>query len=142
MKPYRVGMSCGFCHVGPNPIKPPADPNNPAWENLSGNVGAQSFWVDRVLYWQKRPEDFAFQLFHSSRPGSLDTSFIATDNINNPRTMNAVYLLGPRLFAARRWGQEKLAGGALNNRQFNDTVNAGPLAQFSKHPIPCGRRGC
>jgi hypothetical protein len=26
VKPYRVGMSCGFCHVGPNPVKPPADP--------------------------------------------------------------------------------------------------------------------
>ena len=26
VRPYRVGMSCAFCHVGPNPIKPPADP--------------------------------------------------------------------------------------------------------------------
>src|SRR5215471_16699394 len=41
IKPYRVGMSCGFCHVGPNPVKPPADPENPKWENLSSNVGAQ-----------------------------------------------------------------------------------------------------
>ena len=24
--PYLVGMSCGFCHVGFNPVKPPADP--------------------------------------------------------------------------------------------------------------------
>ena len=29
IKPYRVGMSCAFCHVGPNPIKPPADPRTP-----------------------------------------------------------------------------------------------------------------
>jgi hypothetical protein len=29
VKPYRVGMSCGFCHVGPNPIKPLADPEHP-----------------------------------------------------------------------------------------------------------------
>ena len=134
VKPYRVGMSCGFCHVGPNPILPPADPNEPKWENLSSNVGAQYFWVDRILYWQDKPEDFAFQLFHSSRPGSLDTSFVSTDNINNPRSMNAVYMLGPRLGQALRWGQETLAGGALHNRQFNDTVNAGPLAQFFKSP--------
>src|SRR4051812_35927464 len=26
VKPFRVGMSCGFCHIGPNPVKPPADP--------------------------------------------------------------------------------------------------------------------
>ena len=143
VKPYRVGMSCGFCHVGPNPILPPIEVPGPAgglgepkwkWENLSSNVGAQYFWVDRVLYWQHKPEDFAFHLFHSSRPGSLDTSFISTDNINNPRTMNAVYMLGPRLEQARRWGRERLAGGALNNRQFNDTVNAGPLAQFFQLP--------
>ena len=27
--PYRVGMSCGFCHVGPSPVNPPADPAHP-----------------------------------------------------------------------------------------------------------------
>ena len=31
VRPYRVGMSCAFCHVGPNPIRPPADPENPEW---------------------------------------------------------------------------------------------------------------
>src|SRR4029079_10584445 len=41
IRPYRVGMSCAFCHVGPNPNKPPADPENPKWENLSSDVGAQ-----------------------------------------------------------------------------------------------------
>ena len=34
---------------------------------------------------------FVFQLLHTSRPGTLDTSLVSTDNINNPRTMNAVY---------------------------------------------------
>ena len=29
VRPYRVGMSCAFCHVGPNPVKPPDDPENP-----------------------------------------------------------------------------------------------------------------
>ena len=43
VRPYRVGMSCGFCHVGPNPIRPPDDPENPKWENLSSNVGTQYF---------------------------------------------------------------------------------------------------
>jgi len=41
VRPYRVGMSCGFCHVGPSPIKPPADPNAPQFANLSSTVGAQ-----------------------------------------------------------------------------------------------------
>ncbi len=134
VKPYRVGMSCGLCHVGPNPINPPADPNNPEWANLSSNVGAQYFWTDRIFYEAADYSSFAFQLFHASRPGSLDTSFVSTDNINNPRTMNAVYGLLPRLLNAKRWGQETLAGGGRNNKQFNDYLKDGPLAALFTAP--------
>jgi hypothetical protein len=130
IRPYRVGMSCAFCHVGPNPLKPPPDPENPKWEHLSSNVGAQYFWVDRIFAWKHDPSNFVYQLLHASRPGSLDTSLISTDYINNPRTMNAVYSLGPRLDVAKRWGKETLAGGGLNNRQFNDYVKGGPLTEF------------
>ena len=56
--PYRVGMSCAFCHVGPNPMKPPADSENPKWENLSSNVGAQYFWIDRIFAWDPIPGSF------------------------------------------------------------------------------------
>src|SRR5262249_33552715 len=134
VRPYRVGMSCGFCHIGPNPVKPPANPDNPQWANLSSNVGAQYFWTDRIFVWNADPSNFAFQVFHTYRPGTLDTSLISTDNINNPRSMNAVYLLGPRLQQARRWGKEQLAGGGLNNHQFNDYVQSGPLTQFFEKP--------
>ena len=137
VRPYRVGMSCGFCHLGPNPNRPPADPENPRWENLSSNVGAQYFWVDRIFNWQAdaNQKSFFYQLLHTSRPGSLDTSLVSTDNINNPRTMNAVYYLLPRMRLARQWGKETLAGGGLNNRQFNDFVPPGdPLAQFFRPP--------
>ena len=70
IRPYRVGMSCGFCHVGPNPVKPPADPEHPAWENLSSNVGAQYFWIDRIFPWEADASSFPWQLFHTSRPGT------------------------------------------------------------------------
>jgi hypothetical protein len=134
VKPYRVGMSCGFCHVGPNPINPPADPDNPKWENISSNVGAQYFWIDRIFYWSADQSNFVFQLFHTSRPGSLDTSLVSTDNINNPRTMNALYYVGPRLLEAKRWGKETLAGGGLDNRQINDYLTTGPLSQLYEKP--------
>jgi len=134
IRPYRVGMSCAFCHVGPNPVKPPADPENPTWENLSSNVGAQYFWIDRIFSWQSDMSSFVVQLFHTSRPGTLDTSLVSSDNINNPRTMNAVYGLMPRLRQATRWGKETLAGGNLNNKQFNDYVHAGDLTQFYQAP--------
>ena len=120
VRPYRVGMSCAFCHVGPNPLKPPADPNNPRWENLSSNVGAQYFWWDRIFNWKGdyNADSYFFQILHVSNPGALDTSLVSTDNIDNPRTMNAVYMLGPRLGLAKRLGKETLAGGGLNNSQL------------------------
>jgi hypothetical protein len=134
VRPYRVGMTCGFCHIGPNPVKPPADPDNPKWENLSSNVGAQYFWIDRIFYWQGDEQNFVWQLFHTSRPGSLDTSFVSTDNINNPRTMNAVYMLRDRLMHSKRWGKETLAGGQRNNKQFNDYLSNGWLTGFYSAP--------
>lgn len=137
VKPYRVGMSCGFCHVGPNPTNPPQDYERPAWANLNSNPGAQYFWVDRIFMWNQDPSSFPYQLFHTSRPGALDTSFVSTDYINNPRTMNAVYNLKARIEVAAHLGKEKLAGGGLNNRQFNEVPGVTPdsaLAQFYKQP--------
>lgn len=135
IRPYRVGMSCGFCHVGPNPTNPPEDPENPRWENLNSNPGTQYFWVDRVLVWDPDESSFPYQLFHTSRPGTLDTSFISTDYINNPRTMNAVYSLGARMEIAKRWGKETLSGGELNNEQLNSHVPPeSPLNQFYEAP--------
>jgi hypothetical protein len=64
----------------------------------------------------------------------MDTSLVSTDNINNPRTMNAVYSLGPRLEQALRWGRETLADGQLNNKQFNNYLSSGPLTRFFQAP--------
>jgi hypothetical protein len=134
IRPYRVAMSCAFCHVGPNPVKPPADPENPKWENLASNVGAQYFWVDRILAWNPDMSSFPLQVFHTSRPGTLDTSLVSSDNINNPRTMNAVYDLPARMAAAARWGKESLAGGELDNKQFNDFDRTRNLSGFFSPP--------
>jgi hypothetical protein len=135
VKPYRVGMACGFCHVGPNPTNPPKDPEHPKWENLSSNPGAQYFWIDRIFSYQADESSFPYQLFRASRPGALDTSLVSTDYINNPRTMNAVYSLVPRLLNAVKFGEEKLAHGSLDNAQLNQYVPANsPLNQFYKAP--------
>jgi hypothetical protein len=135
VRPYRVGMSCGFCHVGPNPANPPKDPEHPEWANLNSNPGAQYFWVDRIFTYEADPTSFPYQLFHTARPGALDTSLVSSDYINNPRTMNAVYQLGPRMLNALKFGQEKLGGGSLDNAQLNRYVPAGsPLNAFYKAP--------
>ena len=134
VRPFRVGMSCGFCHIGPSPIRPPADPANPAWSNLSSTVGAQYMWVDRLFIHEANADNFIYQLVRTYRPGAMDTSLVSTDYINNPRTMNAIYNLGDRLGMALRWGKETLAGGERNNRQFNDFVTQGPLTNFFQRP--------
>ncbi len=134
VRPYRVGMSCGFCHVGPSPISPPADAAHPTFANLSSSVGAQYMWVDRLFIFNSdKPEgrkNFMFQIAHTFRPGTMDTSLVSTDGINNARSMNAVYNFVARMGMAKRIGQERLAGGELNNKQFNDFFNAGPLTEF------------
>lgn len=135
VKPYRVGMSCGFCHIGPNPTNPPEDPEHPEYANLNSNPGAQYFWIDRIFMWDLDMSSFVHQLFGTSRPGALDTSLVSSDQINNPRTMNAVYNLAARLEIATKWGQETLAGGGLENAQLNDYVPPdSPLAAFYEAP--------
>ena len=131
VRPYRVGMSCGFCHVGPSPIDPPKDPEHPEWKNLNSNPGAQYFWLDRIFFWNpyRRHENFIYQLFHTSLPGSLDTSLVSSDNINNPRTMNAVYSIAARLKMAE-FHPEKLTGGERNNKQFNDYDRTKVLSKY------------
>lgn len=141
VRPYRVGMTCAFCHVGPNPVNPPADPENPEWENLTSNPGAQYFWVDRIFVWDTgpRPEpgkpsynerNFIYQIFHTNPPGSLDTSLVSTDYMNNPRSMNAVYSVGARLQPTLRWGREQLAGDQLLNKQFQDYPQTEAFSSF------------
>ncbi|HYR26949.1 MAG TPA: hypothetical protein VEU30_00700, partial [Thermoanaerobaculia bacterium] len=61
--------------------------------------------------------NFIKQLLQTNPAGTLDTAFIATDYINNPGTMNAVYNVPPpgREAVAVR---EQLAGGAKDLRNL------------------------
>jgi hypothetical protein len=122
VRPYRVGQACGFCHVGPNPVHPPADPGNPAWENLSSIVGSQYLRLDRVFSWESPADNFITQVFRTWRPGTNDTSFIPQDNINNPRTINAIYEVGARLQLAKSFGKEHLSEANRDNFQLNNFV--------------------
>lgn len=141
VRPYRVGMSCAFCHVGPSPVNPPADPENPKWENLASNPGAQYFWVNRIFFWNTSPRaddgtaapnegNFLYQLFHTNPPGTLDTSLVSTDYMNNPRTMNAVYDVLARLKLSLAHNREQLTGGERDNKQFQDYATTAALPQF------------
>jgi hypothetical protein len=111
IRPYRVGMACGFCHVGPHPLHPPAEPERPQWQNLSSNIGNQYLRPAHVFVLPHNEDNFLFQVVNSMPPGTIDTSALASDNINNPRNMNAIYQVATRLAIASK---ETLAGGNLD----------------------------
>lgn len=110
IRPYRVGMACGFCHVGPHPLHPPVDPERPGWRNLSSNIGNQYLKPARIFVLPGNQDNFLWQVVNSMPPGTIDTSALASDNLNNPRNMNAIYDVGTRIAVAAK---EKLAGGNL-----------------------------
>src|ERR1035441_7306819 len=111
VRPYTVGMSCAFCHVAFNPLKPPDDPENPAWQNLSSTIGNQYLNASGIFGVVATPDSYAYQLLHSWARGTIDTSFLATDNLNNPSKMNPIYAIPERLSVAH---EEDIAGGAIN----------------------------
>ncbi len=116
VRPYRVGMSCAFCHVSHHPANPPDDPENPQFANLSGTIGAQYFWFGRIFGPNVGPENYVYHLLESQQPGAVDTSFVPTDYILNPRAMNAVFEVGVRIGedVAGRFHKETSTGGALD----------------------------
>ncbi len=94
--PYRIGMSCGACHIAFDPLHPPADPVHPKWENLSGTVGNQYGRFAQILGSGMALNTIEYQIYAHARPGTVDTSAIPNDQINNAGTMNAIINLAKR----------------------------------------------
>jgi len=117
VRPYVVGMSCSFCHVGADPVNPPADPNEPEYANLNDYVGQHYFKVWEVFGNDLPESNFVWQLLRSNPAGTLDTAFIATDYLNNPSTMNGVFNVAGRLQVAV---PEHVTGGALDLKGVSD----------------------
>jgi mono/diheme cytochrome c family protein len=110
VRPYRVGVSCGACHISPYPDNPPADPENPRWENLASAIGNQYINEGKVFACNVEKGGFFYEMLAAQPRGTSDTSRIATDHINNPNAINAIFLLGER---ERIAVPEKMADGTL-----------------------------
>ncbi len=110
VRPYRVGISCGSCHIAFNPCIPPTDPENPKWENLASAIGNQYFREGRVFAHNAKQGGFFWEMLEAQPPGTSDTSRIATDHINNPNAVNAIFILRERLLMGQ---EERLAGDTL-----------------------------
>jgi hypothetical protein len=113
VRPFRISMTCAFCHIAPHPLNPPKDPEDPKWENLSSTVGAQYWTGSKAFSNLKRPKSFFFQVIQSWQPGTLDTSLLSTDQINNPNTMNAIWNVPARIDRAKLNPPEKQSDANL-----------------------------
>jgi len=110
IRPYRVGVACGACHISPYPGNATADPENPHWENLASAIGNQYINEGKVFACNVEKGGFFYEMLAAQPRGTSDTSRIATDHINNPNAINAIFLLAERERIAT---PEKMAGGTL-----------------------------
>ena len=94
--PFRIGMSCGACHIAYNPLKPPQNPNAPSWENIDGLVGNQYSRISNLLASGMSQHKLEWQLVARARPGIVDTSALPMDFVANAGTMNAIINLARR----------------------------------------------
>jgi hypothetical protein len=94
--PYVIGQSCAICHVALDPLNPPKDKEHPQWENLVPALGNQYIKENNLFAGNILETNFIRQVLNSQKPGTSDTSRIATDHINNPNAINAIFNLGDR----------------------------------------------
>ena len=106
--PYLIGMSCGFCHIGFNPINPPIDPDNATWANLFPTIGNQYFEEGTLFSLNMTPADFRWHVANRQPAGTSDTSRFATDHINNANAINTIFNL-----AFRPTEPEKMRDGTI-----------------------------
>ena len=104
VRPYAVGMACAFCHVSSRSgasareFRRAAVGESQRLRRRAVSEGVGSIRAATVIG-AESSDSFVWQLIHSNPPGTLDTSFIATDYLNNPGTMNGIYNLPQRRLA-------------------------------------------
>jgi hypothetical protein len=101
VRPLLVGMSCAICHVAMHPLNLPDNPEEPKWENLSSLIGNQYFRTSSSFASRVTQGNFLWHYVASQQPGTIDTSMVSTDNINNANSMNGVFELPSRLQRAK-----------------------------------------
>lgn len=90
MKRYKIGHACTQCHVAFDPTNPPANPNEPEWENLTGHIGNQYTRQPMSFLLGAPNNNFARQAIMAGRPGTIDTSLNPNDFMHNPGTQNNI----------------------------------------------------
>jgi hypothetical protein len=113
IRPFRIGMSCGFCHIAPHPLNPPDNPEAPKWENLSNNIGGQYLRFRGIFANTLELNNFLAQVLEVQLPGTIDTSLVPSDNINNANTINSFYGLRARLERTKHNPKETIGSDTI-----------------------------
>jgi hypothetical protein len=96
--PPLVGITCAACHAGLDPVHPPANPNHPHRKNIHPTVGNQYLQVGKIFKARLSPNDPRYQAFSSWATGTVDTTVLENDHINNPGMITPIWAVPDRPF--------------------------------------------
>ncbi len=93
-----IGVTCAACHAGFDPVRPPSNPNHPQQENIHPTVGNQFLQIGKIFKGHLSPHDPRYQIFTSWAPGTVDTTLLENDHINNPGMITPIWSVPDRPF--------------------------------------------
>lgn len=96
--PPLIGVTCAACHAGFDPNHPPVDPNHPKAENIHPTIGNQFVQIGKIFRAHLSPHDPRYQVFNSWAPGTVDTTVLENDHINNPGMITPIWAVPDRPF--------------------------------------------
>jgi cytochrome c5 len=85
------GTACAGCHAGFDPLNPPADPNEPTWDNVHPTIGNQYAKFGKMFSHNLAPTDPRKLMFIGWADGTVDTTALFPDNIMNPGIVTAFW---------------------------------------------------
>ncbi|HET7061269.1 MAG TPA: cytochrome C [Nitrosospira sp.] len=93
-----IGVACAACHAGFDPVHPPANPNHPHRKNIHPTIGNQYLQIGKIFKANLSPHDPRYQIFSSWPQGTVDTTAIESDHINNPGMITPIWSVPDRPF--------------------------------------------
>lgn len=90
------GISCASCHIGFDPLNPPQDVNNPAWDNLHPTIGNSYLKAGKFIA-ANLPSTHPLRFMFEAWPdGTVDTTALFNDDIMNPSAITPIWQLRQR----------------------------------------------
>ena len=106
--PLQFGVACAACHAGFDPINVPRNPAEPTWANIHPTIGALRFRIG-AFFGAKLDATSATDgpkkaLFNSWNAGTVDTTTLFDDGINNPGVVTAFWSVPERPYFTNAQG--------------------------------------